>query len=337
MASALEFSGLTIGRGRTVVAAGLQAALLAGEFVCLLGPNGAGKTTLLRTLAGQLPPLAGTVRLEGADLTDLAPAEVARCLAVVLTERRPAGLLRVRDLVALGRHPHTDWLGRLGSRDREIVQRSMEVAGVAGLAERQAGSLSDGELQKAFVARALAQEPCVLLLDEPTAFLDLPRRVELMRMLRRLATDRRLAVLCASHDLDLALWNADRLWLLPPGGPFLSGAPEDLALEGALDRLFGGSSLRLDPGIGSFRVVREDDGRRIGLSGTGPAALWTWRALERSGFHIVEDECGPRITLEEGVDGPCWRLVDGAATEFRSIGELVRRLADRKGKGEEHP
>jgi iron complex transport system ATP-binding protein len=212
---------------------GVSVALRPGELVCLLGPNGAGKSTLIRTLCGMQAPLAGRVLLGGEPLEKLSAREVARRMSLVLTERVAVGLMPVATLVALGRHPYTRWGGRLRPEDREAVWRAMADAGIEAMACRPVCELSDGERQKVMIARALAQEPQVMILDEATAFLDLPRRVELMHLLRRLTRSRRRAILLSTHDLELALRCADRLWLLPLGGPLQDGAPEDLVLSGA--------------------------------------------------------------------------------------------------------
>ena len=273
-------------RPRVEVAADIGVELLKGELVCLLGPNGAGKSTLMRTLAGLQKPLAGEVNLEGRDLHGLTESERARLLGLVLTERVDMGNLSAYALVALGRYPYTGWDGRLSHEDEEVVRWAIDAVGARDLASRSVGELSDGERQKVMIARALAQEPAVLLLDEPTAFLDLPRRVEIVQLLRRLAGASDRAVLLSTHDLDLALRCADCLWLLPLDGPLQIGAPEDLVLSGAFQRAF--ADVEFDPAIGSFQLTQEPEGE-VGLVGEGLHALWTERALERAGFRVAED------------------------------------------------
>ncbi|HBL25840.1 MAG TPA: ABC transporter ATP-binding protein, partial [Acidobacteria bacterium] len=194
---------------------------------------------LLRTLAGMQPPLAGRVVVAGEDLRELGPRRLARHLAVVLTDRIVVEALTATALVELGRYPYTGWSGRLAAADHAIVQRSLAAVGAQDLAGRSVAELSDGERQKVMIARALAQEPEVLLLDEVTAFLDLPHRVEVLRILRRLAHDEGKAVLLSTHDLELALRNADRLWLLPKGGPLVAGGAGELIESGVFERTFG--------------------------------------------------------------------------------------------------
>ncbi|MEW6284909.1 MAG: ABC transporter ATP-binding protein [Chloroflexota bacterium] len=283
----LTTSSLTIGYHRRPIAFSLDLELRPAEMVCLIGPNGAGKSTLLRTLAGMQEPLSGTVRLGGADLFSIPALELAKQLAVVLTGRVEAGNLSAYALVTLGRHPYTDWLGRLTPRDEEAVRRAMQLTGCEALAARPIHELSDGERQKVMIARALAQEPKVLLLDEPTAFLDLPRRVELLQLLKRLSRETRCAVLLSTHDLDLALRIADKLWLLSSSGELHIGLPEELALNGALARVFQSEGVEFDHARGAFKVHQPVCGP-ISLHGDrdGVATAWTWRALERIGYEV---------------------------------------------------
>jgi len=237
-----------------IIAEGLNLTVLAGEFVCLLGPNGAGKSTLLRTLAGMQAPLSGRVDIDGADLHALSANQRARKLAVVLTERVSPGLLTGWELVALGRHPHTGWMGGISDKDVQAVKRAVAAVGAEHLAPRVFIELSDGERQKLMIARALAQEPHVLLLDEPTAFLDAPRRAELMILLRQVARTANCAVLASTHDLQLAQRSADRLWLMDGTGGVISGTLDDPTLYDGLARAFSVPGLSYDPRTGTFQT-----------------------------------------------------------------------------------
>jgi iron complex transport system ATP-binding protein len=307
----------------------IDVGLKAGELVCLIGPNGAGKSTLMRTLAGMQPPLAGSVSLEKDDVYHMKPAELARCLSIVLTERVEVGVLSAYALAALGRYPYTGAGGALTPHDEKVVRWAMEAVGAAHLAARDVGELSDGERQKVMIARALAQEPVVMLLDEPTAFLDLPRRAEMMQLLRHLARDSGRAVLLSTHDLDLALRSAARIWLLPAGGPLQTGAPEDLVLSGAFQAAFQGEGVTFDSYNGSFRVQTRAAGQ-VELIGDGLPALWTARALEREGFCAVRNgQSSPvRIEVLEQDGQPRWRLLrSGVVSEFASLYQLMETLS----------
>ncbi|MDX1996054.1 MAG: ABC transporter ATP-binding protein [bacterium] len=311
-----------------VIVPEMQFSLLPGELVCLIGPNGVGKSTLLRTIAGMQPPLKGTLRLSGDEVADLAPLELARRLAIVLTERVDGGLLTAEALVGLGRHPHTDWSGWLNAQDEAVIHDALVAVGALELAHRRVSELSDGERQKVMIARALAQQPVVMLLDEPTAFLDLPRRVEMMRVLRTLARKTDCAVLLSTHDLDLALRSADRLWVLQKGGPLTIGAPEDLVLEGVLARVFAAEGVEFVPETGSFRLNSAPRGE-VALRGEqhGLAFYWTQRALERAGYTIRAD-AAVVVTVGSVSEGTEWYMDthDGTTAEFASLYALIAAL-----------
>jgi iron complex transport system ATP-binding protein len=304
---------------RTVLA-GVSATAAAGELTVLVGPNGTGKSTLLHTVAGLLAPLAGTVHVDGAALADLLPAERARRLAVVLTERVEPGLLSVEEVVALGRHPHTGPTGALGARDREAVAAAVTAAGAQHLAGRRAAELSDGERQRVLVARALAQEPAVLLLDEPTAFLDVSGRVALLGLLHRLARDQGLAVLVSTHDLEPALRIADRVWLLDRAGRLRAGPPEQLVADGAVGEVFDAPGLAFDPGAGTFTVRTAAGGPPVAVRGPDPAAALAARLLAREGWTVVD--AGVHATVVVTAPGR-FAVSDGAGTaELTSWAEL---------------
>ena len=307
--------------GETIVASGLDCSLRGGEFVCLLGPNGTGKSTLIRTLAGMQKPLAGELRLSGKAMSDIAPRERARAVSVVLTEAMPSGMMDAYSLVSLGRHPYSGWFGGLTAQDRERIEWSIDAVGAKPLANRQVSELSDGERQKISIARALAQEAKLMLLDEPTAFLDLPRRVELMSILRDLAHRENLALLLSTHDLDLALRFADRLWLMTPGGDLLQGAPEALALNGQFAEVFASENLDWDASSGSFRA-HPVACLKVRLEGEGIARVWTQRALERLGFGISEDDGEAAFSLKVNKDA--WEVERfGLIQNFEDIESLI--------------
>lgn len=227
--------GHTLRHRSVVVAHGLTARCLPGSLTCLMGRNGTGKSTLLRTIARFLPPLSGSVGIMGSDARQYSPAGYARLVSVVLTSRPYGQNITVGELVALGRTPYTGFWGTLSPADRAIVAESMRLVGISGLAARRVATLSDGERQKTMVAKALAQQTPVMLLDEPTAFLDYPSKVELMTLLRRLSEERRLTILVSTHDLEIALRTAHRLWILSDRG-LCEGTPEEM--KGEVERCF---------------------------------------------------------------------------------------------------
>ena len=209
--TAITTNRLTVGyRGHRVVE-DISLSLPCGRLVCLLGPNGAGKSTLLRTLCGFQPPIAGTVTISGNDITTMSAAEVARLVSVVLTDRPLTSSLTAAEMVGMGRAPYTGFWGRLSDDDRRLVSEAMQTVGIAPLATRRMGQLSDGELQKVMIAKALAQHTPVIVLDEPTAFLDYPSKVAVMKTLARLAHDEGKTILMSIHDLELAAQLGDEL------------------------------------------------------------------------------------------------------------------------------
>lgn len=209
--TAITTNRLTVGyRGHRVVE-DISLSLPCGRLVCLLGPNGAGKSTLLRTLCGFQPPIEGTVTISGSDITTMSAAEVARLVSVVLTDRPLTPSLTAAEMVGMGRAPYTGFWGRLSDDDRRLVSEAMQTVGVAPLATRRMGQLSDGERQKVMIAKALAQHTPVIVLDEPTAFLDYPSKVAVMKTLARLAHDEGKTILMSTHDLELAAQLGDEL------------------------------------------------------------------------------------------------------------------------------
>nr|WP_219414132.1 ABC transporter ATP-binding protein [Pseudonocardia nigra] len=282
--------GYWAGRRRSrAVLTGLDAVARRGELTALVGPNGAGKSTLLRTLAGLQPPLGGAVRLDGEDLLALPAPRRARRLAVVLTERVEVGLLSARELVALGRHPHTGAGGMLGPADHAAVDAAIAAVGAGHLAQRRVAELSDGERQRVLTARALAQEPSVLLLDEPSAFLDVSARVALLGLLRRLADERGLCVVVSTHDLELALRLADHVWLLDRDGRLRAGPPEQLVGDGAVAEVFDTPALAFDPVSGTFVLRGAGRAATVRVRAPEPAAALLGRALTRAGWAVVGD------------------------------------------------
>lgn len=234
----LDNLGVGYSGTRGSVIENVNLAAQAGDFICILGRNGAGKSTLMRTIAGLQPPLAGNAMLGNENIAAMRAATRARRIAVVLTEREFRPGLKVADVVSLGRQPFTSWQGHLTAEDWRIVDEALEQAGAAMFRERYFADLSDGERQRVMIARAIAQTGQLIILDEITAFLDLPGRVEVMSLLRRHARERQSCVLLSSHDLDLSLELGDRIWLLDGQGGLRVGSADELIAGGHVSAAF---------------------------------------------------------------------------------------------------
>lgn len=230
-----------------VVAGDINASLSSGCLTCLIGPNGVGKSTLLRTLCAFQPRLGGRVLLEGRDIDSYSERSLARLIGIVLTSKPDIQNMTVTELVGLGRSPYTGFWGRLSAADRRIVGESLEQVGIGALAGRLIQTLSDGERQKVMIAKALAQQTPVIFLDEPTAFLDYPSKVETLQLLYRLSREADKTVFLSNHDLDLTLQMADRIWLMEPGQLSI-GSPAELAATGALARFVERDGITFQPG-----------------------------------------------------------------------------------------
>lgn len=325
------------GSGRPPVASGIDLSVRPGTLTCLLGPNGSGKSTLIRTLAGMHPPLSGTVLLGGEEIIRMRAGRRARALSTVLTDRVTLGNLSVYNMVAFGRSPYTGWLGRLDEDDHRQVRRAIRSTGLESFAERDISRLSDGELQKVMIARALAQDTPCILMDEPTAHLDLPNRVEIMQLLRGLAHETGKGILASTHELDLALKAADRVWLMNRGESVWDGVPEDLVLNGTFEEVFRKESFDFDRSSGTFNIHRSPS-REIGLHGDPVPVFWTRRALEREGFRVAESVKDPAVEAKSGEkSGYRWILREGGEERVFPSVEALLESCRPEGTGVSRP
>lgn len=316
----LTITDLTTGyrskNGAYAVGEHLAASLYSGELTCLIGANGCGKSTLLRTLTAFLSPLSGQIKIEGKKLADYTRDELSRQIGVVLTDKVEVRDLQVYDLVAMGRMPYTGFWGRLSRQDHLLVEEAIDLVGIRSLVHRSVHSLSDGEMQKTLIAKTLAQGTPFIFLDEPTAFLDYPSKVELFLLLRRLARERQKTIFLSTHDLDLVLQMADRLWLLSRDQGLLTGLPEDLVAQGVLERFFPHPYLHFSVEQMAYLVqmpMLGSSALKIGVQGTGGVMhKLLCRALHRAGMvisslseasvEICVSEDSPRYTLTRKAD-----------------------------------
>ena len=279
--------GYRTGKQEKMVHQHLDFELHGGELTCLLGANGAGKSTLLRTLSASQPSLGGELTMLGKPISDYTEKERSRTIGVVLTDKTFTGGLSVYELVALGRQPHTGFFGRLTKEDKRIVQEAMENVGIAHKARSYTAELSDGERQKAMIAKALVQECPLILLDEPTAFLDVVSRIEIMHLLHRLATEQDKAILLSTHDIEQALVLSDKLWLLTKGQGLQCGVTEDIILSHRMDSLFPHKDIRFDYDHGVYYPTVEGN-QKISVACEDKTLLhWVTNALNRHGYQCL--------------------------------------------------
>jgi len=320
--SILTTQHLSIGyskKGKTdIIQSGLDLELRAGELVCLIGPNGSGKTTLLRTLTGLQKSLEGKTLIDGKNITLIKQHEKALMLALVLTERVDIENTTVYNLVSLGRHPHSDWWGNVTDEEDTIIRDAIGMVHMDHKMHQNINELSDGERQRAMIAKALAQDTPIIMLDEPTAHLDLPNRVEIMLLLHRLAHKTQKAILLSTHELDLALQAADRIWLISTDYGVECGVPEDLVFNGSFNRAFQSNSYFFNAANGNFSMNYPMT-KKVWVSGDKTRMYWTLRALARAGYVVVQDAGVQILVTEQG-----WTLNEN---KICTVEELLQQLS----------
>ncbi len=280
----LRMEGLTVGYGETAIVRDILAEVRRGEISCLIGPNGTGKTTVLRTLIRELLPLAGTVLLDGKTLTSMKERDMARQSAALLTGRQETERIRCAELVAIGRYPYTGRLGILGDADRQIVRESMDLVGVTELADSEFSQISDGQRQRVLLARAICQEPKLLILDEPTSFLDIRHKLEFLGLLRRLAKTRQIGVILSMHELDLAQKFSDRVICIGNGRITAAGTPEEIFVGDTIRRLYGVDHGSYDCLFATAEPERNSGQPRVFVIGGGGRGIPVYRQLQRAGI-----------------------------------------------------
>ena len=254
--SAIEMNDLAVGYKNNLIAEHISLGLNRGEVTALLGKNGSGKSTLIKTMTGTLKPLGGNVKVDGKDLKEISRKELARQIALVSTDADFAGGLTVKEVVSLGRYPYTGLLSRLSEEDRQIIENAIDAVGISHKAESFLAELSDGERQKAMVARALAQTPSILIMDEPFSFLDVEGRIELLSFIISIAREKNTAVLYSTHDVSQSLRMADRIWMFEDdcqlGKRIISGSPAEIIEKGHIHKLFKSDKIEFDADAKDF-------------------------------------------------------------------------------------
>ena len=311
-----------------VVASDICAGINSGELTCLLGANGVGKSTLLRTLSAFQPKLSGEIRIQGKEIGSYTDKQLSKVISVVLTEKCDIRNMTSVELIGLGRSPYTGFWGTLSKEDKEVVDHAINLVGISHLAHRMVHTLSDGERQKVMIAKALAQETPVIILDEPTAFLDFPSKVEMMQLLHQLSRQTDKTIFLSTHDLELALQIADKIWLMDKANGVTIGTPEDLSLDGTLSSFFARKGIVFDLETGLFRVNNEYTSQ-IRIVGHGQKYAMVRKALQRNGI-LANRNVESDVYIETGDlkgDGTfVLHPVNGEAVTVQTIGELLAEI-----------
>lgn len=324
----LSFKSLEIGyvsgKHRSILLPPVHGKACEGELIAVIGKNGIGKSTLLRTIAGLQAMIEGELSVDGKNIKEYSRIQLSEKVGYISTEIVRVSNMKVYDLVALGRYPYTNWLGRINNDDHEIITESLIKTGMDDFIDRPVTELSDGERQRAMIAMVLAQDAKVMVMDEPTAFLDISSKFEIIHLMHELTTGRDKTIIFSTHDLSTALSQADKIWVLKGSGLF-QGAPEDLMLDGTFNTLFDDSKVKFNTIDGSFNIRNIEKGKII-VNGEGEKKYWTEKALIRAGYSIADS--GSAIKVESPSEiNPVWKChTPDACKEFGTIYELIRYI-----------
>ncbi len=321
----ISLNQFTIGyRKENALLSQLNLTVNRGEMVALIGRNGTGKSTLLKSMIGLLAPQNGVCLLDGLPFGEYTLPQRARRVSFVSSQHTQLPSLTVGELVGLGRMPYTGWMGRLTPEDKLLVKQALDEVQMGPFEERKLECLSDGERQRAMIARAFAQDTPLMVLDEPTAFLDVPNTYDLIRLLSRFRDGGR-SIVYSTHDLETAMQCADKMWVIHEG-KILEGAPEDLGMSGLFNELFSTSGISFDEQAGRFLFSGKQRGR-VSLEGEeGKPMVWTRNTLDRLGYRL-ENGAEQLIRIESFPEGYSWILQkDGGSRRFENLYTLARFL-----------
>lgn len=295
-----------------------------GELISVIGKNGIGKSTLLKTIAGLLPPLGGSLNIAGRDIREYSRHELALTTGYVSTEAIRITNTTVFNLVSMGRYPHTNWFGGMDAESKRAVLKALGQTGMSDFSDRPVTELSDGERQRAMIAMVLAQETRLIIMDEPTAFLDIRNKYEVIHLLKELSRRENKTIIYSTHDFDTAITQSDKIWLILEN-ELIEGAPEDIMLRKSFGSLFDTKAITFNEEDGTFKVRNESKGT-LALSVKGRNDYWTKKALARAGYTIISSDSIPRIESESSMPYR-WKYVDSnESIEFDSLYDLISWL-----------
>jgi iron complex transport system ATP-binding protein len=313
--------GFLSGKYRRILLPPVHGKAYEGELIAVIGKNGVGKSTLLRTITGLQDLLGGDLSIDGRDIKEYSRIQLSEKVGYISTEIIKVSNMTVYDLVSLGRFPYTNWLGIISSADRKIIMESLVKTGMGDFLGRPVTELSDGERQRAMIAMVLAQDAKIMVMDEPTAFLDISSKFEIIHLMHELTTGRDKAIIFSTHDLSMALSQADKIWVLKENGLF-EGAPEDLMLEGTFNTLFDDSKVKFNNLDGSFNIRNIEKGSII-VKGEGEKKYWTGKALVRAGYTVADSGSLTEVEVPSEMNST-WKFHSpGISEEFNTLYELV--------------
>ncbi len=315
------------GKNPVVIRQGINFSATHGEMVALIGSNGIGKSTLLRTLVGFQDYFSGEIVINNKPLQNYSVSEKSKLISFVSTEPVKVANMTVFDLVAYGRFPYTNWFGKLTSADNTVIQSAIKSVGLEGFENKHVVQISDGERQRAMIARALAQDTPIIILDEPTAFLDVSNKYEIFHLLQVLASEKGKTIILSTHDLNIALREVDKFWILFENETY-EGAPEDAVLDGKFEEIFKNSHIGFDPKEGEY-FFRKNFKSKVKVEGEGLPLSWTFRALNRAGYQIVTESTPDFIVkILKTEQGSSWVLNTKTGDYcFLSIYDLFQKLS----------
>jgi len=313
--------GYVSGKTKKVLLPPLFCRALEGELIAVIGKNGIGKSTLLKTITGLLPVVSGDLFIDGKKIKEYSRKQLAAMVGYISTEILKVSNMTVFDLVAQGRFPHTNWFGSIDTINLNAILKALLRTGMTDFSGRQLNELSDGERQRAMIAMVLAQETRLIIMDEPTAFLDIKNKYEIIHLLKELSRKERKTIIYSTHDFNNAVSQADKIWLILEN-ELIEGAPEDIMIMGAFSNLFNSKVISFNENDGTYTISNELKGN-ISFAGTSKNDYWTRKALTRAGYNVMESDSLPRIeTISFSPHGWKFKNKDIVA-EFNSLYDLV--------------
>lgn len=319
-----QAKGLSVGYGKETVLEQLTFEMNRGEILTLIGPNGSGKSTLLKSIRRQLSPMAGTVYLEGKDLSEVSSPELAKKMASVFTERLHGELMTCGEVVAYGRYPYTGQFGMLTVEDHRIVREAMELVKAAELRDREFDKISDGQRQRVLLAGAICQEPEILLLDEPTSYLDIKYKLEFLSALQKMTREKNLCVILSLHELELAQRISDRLLCVGENGVEAFGTPDEIFTPGSIGGLFGIDSGSFDEESSSPELEKPSGKPEVFVLAGAGSGRNIYRRLQRQGIPFATG-----ILFENDLDYPVARALAAEVVSVAAFQKISQEKLER--------